>query len=194
MTVFICVKTYFAFNNIKYLVLKNSFPFHSIRSISTCESVRPERPMKDPDGYMIPCEHFPLRPLSRFSLFRISQITLSACFWFLNKVGCNWTPPRHRTLVTSFTDSCRGLPAASSQGWSFRFRGTINLIHKSRGCVIKIRQGKAVIRNILAASRQNLLFFMPLCQFVRTFTPARSSSQPLGTVPCYGNWNQYTNS
>ena len=35
-----CVKTYFAFNNIKYLVLKNTFPFHSIRSFSTCESVR----------------------------------------------------------------------------------------------------------------------------------------------------------
>ena len=155
-------------------------------------SLRPERPMKGPDGHMIPCEHFPLRPLSRFSLFRISQITLSACFWFLNKVGCNWTPLRHRTLVTGFTDSCRGLPAASSQGWSFR--GTINLIHKRRGFTSKSGKERGEITHILVVAKIYYLFAMPLCKFVRTFTPASSSSQPLGTVPCYGNWNQYTNS
>ena len=84
-------------------------------------------------------------------------------------------------------------PAARGQ---HSHRGTINIIHKRRDRIIQIRQGKdrnQAHKLILAAGRQILLFFMPLFNFVGTFTPA-SSSQPLGTVPCYGNWNQYTNS
>ena len=134
--------------------------------------------MKDPDGYMIPCEHFPLRPLSRFSLFRISQITLSACFWFLNKVGCNWTPPRHRTLVTSFTDSCRGLPAAISQGWSFR--GTLNLIHKRRGCVIKIRQGKGSNQEHSGCQPSKFIIFHAPLQVCKNIHPCQQQQPAPG--------------